>query len=53
MARAKTIPRKKRSGGKKTYIFKKRSTNPKSVRFGNTQFTIRYERIETKSLRNK
>ena len=53
MARTKTIPRRKRSGGKKTYILKRRLANPKSLRFGNTQFTVRYERIGTKSLRNR
>ena len=30
---------------KKIYVIKRRLANPKSVRFGNTQFTVRYKRI--------
>ena len=52
MARTKTTPRRTISGGKKTYILK-RLANPKSFRFGNTQFTVRYERIGTKSRINR
>ena len=52
MARTKTRPpRNKR--GRKTYILKRRLETPKSVKFGNTQFTVRYERIGTKNLRRR
>ena len=55
MVRTKTTPRRKRSEGKKTYILKRRLANPKSVRFRNTQFTVRYERIgkSIRIIRNK
>ena len=36
---------------KKIYVIKRRLANPKSVRFGNTQFTVRYERIGKKYVR--
>ena len=50
MARTKTTPQRNKSG-RKTYILERRLATPKSVKFGNTQFTIRYERIGTKNLR--
>ena len=53
MVRTKTSSRRKRSEGKKTYILKRRLANPKLVRLRNTQFTVRYERIGTKTIRNR
>ena len=35
---------------KKIYIIKRRLANPKSVRFGNTEFTARYDRIGKKHM---
>ena len=52
MARTKTTPQRNKSGSK-TYILKRRLTTPKSIKFGNTQFTVRYERIGTKNLRRR
>ena len=49
MDRTKTTPWINKSG-KKTYILKRRLATTKSVKFGNTQFTVRYERIGTKNL---
>ena len=49
MARTKT-PRRRGKNGKKIYIIKRRLANPKSVRFGNTEFTVRYERIGKKPM---
>ena len=48
MARTKTTPR--RVKGKKTYILKRKLQTPKVARFGNTQFTVRYERIGVKQI---
>ena len=48
----KTTPRRNESG-RKTYILKRRVATPKLVKFGNTQFTVRYERIGTKNLRRR
>ena len=48
MSRTKTKPR--RVKGKKTYILKRKLQTPKVVRFGNTQFTVRYERIGVKTI---
>ena len=45
MDRTKRTRRRKRSRGKKTYILKRRLSNAKSVRFGSTQFMVKYERI--------
>ena len=52
MARTKITPRRNKSG-RKTYLLKRRLATPKSVKFGNTQFTVRYERIGTKNLRRR
>ena len=51
MARTKTTPRSVK--GKKTYILKRKMQTPKVVRFGNTQFKVRYERIGVKKLCNE
>ena len=46
MAITKTRPiRRAKIGEKKIYVIKRRQANPKSVRFENTQFTVRYKRI--------
>ena len=50
MARTKTTPQRNKSG-RKTCILERRLATPKSVKFGNTQFTVRYERIGKKNLR--
>ena len=50
MARTKTTPRRRSKNGKKIYIIKRRLPNPKSVTFGNTEFTVRYERIGKKRM---
>ena len=46
-------PQEKDLEVEKTYILERRLANTKSVRFGNTQLTVRYKRIRTKSLRNR
>ena len=51
MARPKTTPRGRAKSGKKIYVIERRLANPKPVRFGNTQFTVRYERIGKKRVR--
>ena len=51
MARNKTMPRRRAKGGKKIYTIKRRQVNPKSVRFGNTQFTGRYDGTGKKHVR--
>ena len=51
MARTKTTPRRRAKSGKKIYVIKRRLANLKSVRFGNAQFTVRYERIGKKHVR--
>ena len=48
----KTTPPRNPSG-REMYILKRRLAAPKSVKFGNTQFTVRYERIGTKNLRRR
>ena len=48
MARTKARPRIRAKSGKKIYVIKRRLANPKSVRFRNTQFTVRYKRIGKK-----
>ena len=44
------ISRRNKSG-RKTCILKRRLATPKSVKFGNTQFKVRYERSGTNHLR--
>ena len=44
------MPRRRGKNNKKIYIIKQRLANPKSVRFGNTEFTVRYERIGKKHI---
>lgn len=52
MARTKTtVTRKRTTKGKKTYTTKRRLVMPKSVRFGNTQLTVRHERIGVKEFK--
>ena len=41
----------RRRRARKTYVLKKRLENPKAARFGNTQFMVRYERVELRNLR--
>ena len=48
MARTKTTLRRVKV--KKTYILKRKLQTPKVVRFGNTQFTVKYERIGVKKI---
>ena len=48
MARTKARPRRRARSGKKIYAIKRRLANPKSGRFGNTKFTVRYKRIDKK-----
>ena len=43
----------KRRRARKTYVLKKRLESPKTVRFGNTQFTVRYERVGLRNLRHR
>ena len=50
MARTKTTPRRRGKNSKKIYIIKRRLSNPISVRFRNTEFTVRYERIGKKQM---
>ena len=50
MARTKTTPRKRGKNSKKIYIIKQRLANPKSVRFGNIELTVRYKRISKKHM---
>ena len=50
MARTKTVPRRWAKSGKNIYVIK-RLANLKSVRFRNTQFTVRYEKIGKKHVR--
>ena len=50
MARTKATPRRRVKNGKKIYIIKRGLANPKSVRFGNAEFTVRYERIGKKHM---
>ena len=52
MARAKTTLQRNKSG-RKTYILKRRLATPKSVKFGNMQFMVRYDRIRTKNLKSE
>ena len=40
-----------RRRARKTYKLKKRLEHPKTVRFGNTQFTVRYKRAGLRNLR--
>ena len=49
MARTKTTPRRIVFGGRR-YIIKQKLENPKVVKFGNKQFTVRYKRISKKRL---
>ena len=51
MARTKTAPRRWAKSGKNIYVIKRRLANLKSVRFRNTQLTVRYEKIGKKHLR--
>ena len=52
MARTKTPPRRIRSRLSllKRLIIKQRLENPKVVKFGNKQFTVRYKRISKRRL---
>ena len=52
MARTKTTPRRIRSRPSllKRLIIKQRLENPKVVKFGNKQFTVRYKRISKRKL---
>ena len=50
MARTKTTPRRIRSRLLKKFIIKQRLENPKVVKFGNKQFTVRYRRISRRRL---
>ena len=51
MARTKTTPRRIVPRFKrKRYIIKQKLENPKVVKFGNKQFTVRYKRISKKRL---
>ena len=43
--------RKRRA--RKTYVLKKRLQSSKTVRFGYTQFTVRYERVGLRNLRRR
>ena len=42
-----------RRRARKTYVLKKILESPKTVRFGNTQFTARYERVGLRNLRRR
>ena len=46
-----STPRRRRV--RKTYVLKKRLESPKTVRFGNMQFTVRYERVGLRNLRRR
>ena len=51
MARTKTTPRRKIPHlNRRGYIIKERLKNPKVVKFGNKQFTVRYRRISKRRL---
>ena len=45
------MAKQRRAARKKQFIIKRRLENPKSVRFGNKSFTVRYERIGRRGLR--
>ena len=45
------MAKQRRAARKKQFIIKRRLENPKSVRIGNTSFTVRYERIGRRGLR--
>ena len=51
MARTKTTPRRKIPRlSKRGFIIKQKLENPKVVKFGNTQFTVRYKRFGRRRL---
>ena len=43
----------RRRRARKTYVLKKILESPKTVRFGNTQFIARYERVGLRNLRRR
>ena len=45
------MARQGREARNKQFIIKRRLANPKSVRFGNASFMVRYERIGRNGLR--
>ena len=49
----KVISTPRRGRARKTYVWKKRLESPKTVRFGNKQFTVRYERVGLRNLRRR
>ena len=51
MARTKTTPKRiLRPLRRRRFIIKQKLENPKVVKFGNKQFTVRYKRISKKRL---
>ena len=47
------MAKQRRAARKKQFILKEKLANPKSVRFRNASFTVRYEWIERRGLRIK
>ena len=47
------MAKQRRAARKKQFVLKEKLANPKSVRFRNASFTVRYEWIERRGLRIK